>query len=311
MHFEKTSKNVHVCTHVYASLSEPIQLLPMSDVHFDSKHCNRVLLKQHLDKALKEGRRVSIYGDWFDIMGTKRDPRSSTNEVRHDYLQSGRSYLDLVVEDSYEFLKGYLPILDFISYGNHETAIVRHQETDPLDRLIFLLNQAGGKTVAKGAYWGFQVIRTRYATSRKVRYLLAYHHGYGGNAPRSKGMLKSQLDNRRYPDANLIVSGHTHQKWHDPSNISYRVDIKGHLKRFYSDTLVLGTYKQKADDDLGMGWEDEKGFEPASVGTWEVDIFLQAESSVTGERLNHIEKGRKTPKAKKNLVHRNRIVELR
>ena len=46
-----------------------------SDVRFDSARCYRESLKRHLDEAKKLGASISIFGDWFDAMQGRFDPR--------------------------------------------------------------------------------------------------------------------------------------------------------------------------------------------------------------------------------------------
>ena len=55
------------------------KFLLMSDIHIDSRKCDRALLKKHLDQAKAEGAGVFIFGDLFDAMQGKYDPRSAKN----------------------------------------------------------------------------------------------------------------------------------------------------------------------------------------------------------------------------------------
>lgn len=103
---------------------------------------------------------------------------------------------------------------------------------------------------------------------------IAYHHGKGGGAKRSKGILYSQLDAMEYPDANLIISGHDHNKIYDPSNVRRRLNYMKTLYT-YKDTvhwLKTGSYKKSADD---FGFEVEKGFNPKRLGGWFVNLTIK------------------------------------
>lgn len=264
----------------YTHNGKKLPLLLMSDVHFDSLKCDRESLTAHLDAIKEKNGKVIIVGDWFDVMGCYRDPRSKAADVDSRYIRKGRSYLDLVVEDSFEFLKPYVDNLLLMSYGNHETSILKHRDTDPLDRLIFLLNREG--KVLKGDYSGYIRLVLKWHNSRSSFYI-KYHHGKGGNAKRSKGILYSQIDAMQYPDANLIISGHDHNKIYDPSNVRERVDIKS--GRIYHDTihwLKLGSYKKSSMDN---GWEVEKGFLPKRMGGWFLDLDLIRDRSNGGDHL--------------------------
>jgi len=247
-----------------------LPLLIMSDVHFDSLKCDRDSLKKHLDQIKEADGQVIIIGDWFDVMGCHKDPRSKPEDIDPKYIQRGRSYLDLIVEDSAEFLLPYKRNMALITYGNHEVSILKYRDTDPLDRLIYLLNTQPGSPVHKGAYSGFIMCKGERAKKGGARqFNIAYHHGKGGNAKRSKGILYSQLDAMEYPDAHMIVSGHDHNKIYDPSNVRRRLSATG---KIYHDTvhwIKTGSYKFTAND---FGWGVEKGFMPTRMGGWFVDL---------------------------------------
>ena len=49
----------------------------------------------------------------------------------------------------------------------------------------------------------------------KRRFNIHYHHGYGGGAKRSKGILGADIDQKDFPDADIIVRGH------DPKSGTY------------------------------------------------------------------------------------------
>ena len=262
---EKLSSNVH-----RISATDKLPLLIVSDIHFDSLHCDRDSLKAHFDEIKENNGQIIVIGDWFDVMGCYKDPRTKSADINPAYIQRGRSYLDLVVEDSYEFLKPYKENLALMTYGNHETAVLKHRDTDPLERLIFLLNQTEG-TVHKGAYAGWLICNmNRKGSTSNVTFNINYHHGKGGNAKRSKGVLYSQLDAMEYPDADLIVSGHDHNKIYDPSNVRKRMNSR--TGKTYTDTvhwLKTGSYAMSPDD---FGFVVQKGFMGKRMGGWFCDL---------------------------------------
>ena len=256
--------------------------LHISDVHYDSAKCDRELLKKHLDQIKSCNGYVFIYGDWFDVMGCYQDPRSKAVDIDPKFIQKGQEYLNLIVEDSYEFLKPYVNHIAFISEGNHETEIKRRRDVDILSWLIRLLNDSGGNVI-KGRYSGWNEFVFYYKKGMDKRSILThYHHGYGGNAKRSKGMLDSQIATFQYPDADIIFRGHDHQKFHDPSNVRYRYN-KAHktVKTCASHYIKTGSYK----DGLGSGtsgWEVQKGFMPTKLGGWFIDFEYRKISDVGG-----------------------------
>ena len=58
--------------------------LLMSDNHHDSIYCNRDLETEHLEEAKRRNARVFIFGDFFDAMQGRFDPRRSMDELRKD-----------------------------------------------------------------------------------------------------------------------------------------------------------------------------------------------------------------------------------
>lgn len=243
---------------------QPVALL-LSDVHYDSVKCDRDMLKAHLDQALALKASVYVFGDWFDLMQGMYDPRRSYSGLRPEYKSI--TYLDDVINDAVDFLWPYREVLAMVARGNHETNIEKRLSTSPIDRLVGAL---GGGIVA-GPYSGWvQLTYKRNGPERGSTYdrMLHFHHGYGGNAPRSKGVLNVDLDQKEWPDADVIVSGHTHQKWHVPMSVER---INRHLN-VYDDTvhhLKLGSYKKL---DRFAGWEVEKGFQQPRLGGWWMDV---------------------------------------
>lgn len=261
MEIIQKTQNVHLLKHS----EKRLELFLASDIHFDSQDCHRELFKKHLKQIQEKEGYALFFGDLFDVMGAYKDPRSKNADVRSEYVSHERSYLDLVVEDCYEFLKPFKDNILFMGYGNHETAIQKHRDTDILDRLVFMMNQ-NGSSVMKGGYEGYLVFAYKSGT-HNGRKVLAYHHGHGG-AKRSKGVLNSQLDFMKYRDADIIVSGHCHNKIHDPSNVGYYLDQTYNIRHRDIDWLKLGSYKRN-DKNPGIGgWTVEKGFLPTKMGGW-------------------------------------------
>jgi predicted phosphodiesterase len=253
--------------------------LLLSDVHFDSVKCDRELLKDHLDKALAIGASVYCFGDWFDLMQGMYDPRRSYSGLRPEYKSI--TYLDDVINDAVEFLMPYKEVLAMFARGNHETNIEKRLSTSPIDRLVGAL---GGGIMA-GPYSGWVQLtynRMPNFTGTTLSQMLHFHHGYGGNAPRSKGVLNVDLDQKEWPDADVIVSGHTHQKWHVPMTVE-RITSFMHCYEATVHHLKLGSYKKL---DRFAGWEVEKGFQQPRLGGWWMDAEFRRQR--TGNEDNAI-----------------------
>jgi hypothetical protein len=269
--------NVH-CLELPINTQNDILTFHGSDIHFDSSYCQRDLLKKHLDIIKAANGYAFFYGDIFDVMGTFMDPRSKAQDIRPEYLKKGKPYLDAIVEDAFNFFKPYAENIVLMGEGNHETNITRRHDTNILDKLTFLLRTVGGIT-QKGGYAGYmKLIFKMGTTSKPVK--IAYHHGKGGNAERSKGILNSQMDAMIYSDADIIVSGHDHNKLHDPSNVSYYLDDNGKICMRRIDWLKLGNYKRNEAEPLMGGYEVEKGYLPKDVGGYFIKFSTRKEKGV-------------------------------
>lgn len=260
------SKNVHKVTfEEKGKLATRKKVLFCSDIHFDSPECDRELLKQHF----KEADVILIFGDFFDLMQGKFDPRRSYSDVLPQY--KGASYFDLVLQDAVKFLKPFANKIAMFGYGNHETSVISRCNTDPIKNLVALLNFTYKTNIMVGGYQGVVVYQTK-VKGKGNSCKIFYHHGSGGSAKRSKGMLDNQIDGFSYPDADIIVKGHNHSKWHDPSNVRLSLDQNFKLVHKAQHVLRLGTYKASKMDN---GWEVEKGFLPSKLGGWFINFRMR------------------------------------
>jgi len=263
-------------------MSDEIIILNISDVHFDSIKCERDLLHKHLLEAEKLGAFVLINGDWFDLMQGRYDPRGGKFEIRPEYKHA--NYLDMVINDSADYLSKF-DLQYFIGQGNHETNITKRLETNPSERLVERLKFMG-KDAHLGGYAGLLIFSLLNKSKDDVANnmmstKLFYHHGAGGNAPRSKGIMSTDIDQMQCPDADILTKGHDHNKWHLPVSVDkYRNDYRPYQSTVHH--LRSGSYKMK---DRLLGWEVEKGFRTPRLGGWWIGIKT-VRVSEDGSRLS-------------------------
>jgi hypothetical protein len=164
--------NVHIFTVPF----EQRKVLLLSDLHWDNPHCDRVLLKKHLDLALKGGNDVLLNGDTFCLMQGAYDPRKSKADIRPEH--NVNNYLDAVVNDAIEWFKPYAHIIKVVGYGNHETNIIKRQETDVIQRFVFGLNRECGTSIETGGYGGWIVYRFNDFKVTRKSFKIKYFHQY-------------------------------------------------------------------------------------------------------------------------------------
>ena len=259
------------------------EVLQISDVHYDSVTCDRELLTKHLKEAERRNALVFINGDWFDLMQGKWDPRGGYSGLRQEYKHS--DYLDRVIQDSAEYL-GKFNLQYVFALGNHETNIIKRMHTNPISALCLLLRSKGKECVEMG-YDGYVLYKFTDSISKDalshMNYLQYFHHGSGGNAPRSKGILSADIDQKDSPDADMITKGHDHNKWSYPSVVE-RVDKHGAIKNKTVWHLRTGSYQALPE----YGWAKEKKFGHPSLGGWFVTMTM-GRKRVDGKHIRMIE----------------------
>ena len=264
---EEIKRNIHK---VQFEHGEPATMLLISDVHFDSKKCDRKLLTKHFEEIRNRNGYVIVNGDWFDLMQGKYDPRGSKYDIRPEYNKG--DYIDSVIRDSAQWLAQWgVPI--FFGQGNHETNILRRLETNVLERLCEQLRSLGTMAYV-GGYSGWLIIQSkRIGNSSKpktMQTVVHYHHGSGGNAQRSKGILKADINQMQNPDADIIIRGHDHNKWYLPVTVQRLNGRYNEEKQSTVHHLQTGSYKLQGD--RFAGWETEKGFPVTRMGGWFLNI---------------------------------------
>ena len=263
---KEISRNVHTLK-VKVSANKPFHILQLSDIHIDSIKCDRKLFKAHLKEAEEKEALVFINGDLLDVMGCQKDPRSTYSDIRPEYLVT--NYLDAVIDDVVKILSKY-KVKYFIGQGNHETNIYQRMHTDVTKRVVEGL-KAKGIDATMGGYSGWVVYQLdRCGSLCAVKQF--YHHGYGGNAPRSKGILKVDINMKNHPDADIITTGHDHNNWYLPITVQ-RLSSRFKIRNSTVHNIDTGSYKKLGDGF--SGWATEKGFANPTLGGWWTELNIK------------------------------------
>jgi UDP-2,3-diacylglucosamine pyrophosphatase LpxH len=256
MELTKVTRNLHT---LELDRNET-RLAILSDLHWDNPKCDRDMLKRHLDYCLKESIPVMVVGDLFCLMQGKGDRRGNKSDIRPEH--NNAKYLDSVVETAVEWFSPYASILTVIGYGNHETAIIKHQETDLLQRFVDLMNYKNKSNIFTGGYGGWLVIKKNIRTNTSMSKNLKYFHGSGGGGIVTKGAINLTRALETYENMDVFVMGHIHEN-------SSRNDVRDALqyntgKHTYEliqkqiHLAITGTYKEEYVDGFG-GWHVERG----------------------------------------------------
>jgi hypothetical protein len=186
------------------------RILCTSDEHIDHTYTDRKLIKKHLEEAKVNNWPCIKMGDLFCAMQGKKDPRSSRVALQNVFNDK-EEYFDALVDYAYDFLLPYKDQYALQALGNHETSIISHNETHLLKRLVRRLNEVGSP-VQLGAYSGYLKLLFESKPGGKRKSInIKYLHGSGGSAPVTKGVIKTNRRAVSFPDANIVLSGHTHE----------------------------------------------------------------------------------------------------
>ena len=241
------------------------EIAMLSDLHWDNPKCDQDLLKKHLDYCKEENIPVMINGDMFCLMQGRGDNRRNKSDIRPEH--NNARYLDSVVETAVEWFTPYADILTVIGYGNHETAIIKWQETDILQRFVDLLNLKCHSNVQVGGYGGWIVIKmnnhSRIATTK-----IKYFHGSGGGGVVTKGALNLTRALELYEGCDVYTMGHIHE---NAARNDVRDALESNSKKGYSinhkpiHLMITGCYKEEYGDG-SKGWHVERGAPIKPIG---------------------------------------------
>ena len=268
MKIQKKAHNFHRYTFENNSRTASFDLLLTSDWHFDNPKTKRDLLFKHLDEAKQRNAKVIINGDMLCLMQGKYDPRKAKNAIRPEH--NGNDYLDLVINDTAQKMIPYAENILQINTGNHESSVSERAETNILMRLVERINTFANTDIQLGAYMGYINLNFKRGTAN-YPCNIAYDHGHWGGVV-TKGALAVTRHASIFPDADIVMSGHTHDAWimtHPRYVMNQHKGVVEVKKQYHVKT---GTYKEEFDS--GQGWAVEKIAMPKHLGSCWVKIFM-------------------------------------
>jgi hypothetical protein len=263
---EKLSRNIHRVTMLCET---PHQFewwgLLSSDRHHDNAHTDWDLERKHLDELKRRKGGCIDVGDHGCLMQGKFDLRADRSALREEY-QCG-DYLDAVVREAVKFYSPWADRFVTIGRGNHEQSILKRHEVDYTERVCAGLSAAGPCPVYSGGYGGYVLFRLVSRQGGSFSFRCRYFHGSGGGAFMSHGVLTTRRDASIYPDADLLISGHSHHHWIVPLARERLRQFLGNAEIVLDEQIHcrLGTYKDEHADGHS-GWSVERGLPPKGLG---------------------------------------------
>jgi len=256
MRVEKIAKNIH-----RIDLGFQGKLAILSDLHWDNPKCDWDKLKKHLNYCKENKIPVFINGDFFCLMQGKGDKRSNKSDIRPEHNNS--KYLDSIVETAVDWFTPYAEILTVIGYGNHETSVIKYQETDILQRFVDLLNHKCKTSVFTGGYGGWLLLNKQHAKTDKTNFIrtLKYFHGSGGGGVVTRGEINLTRALEMHEGFDVYCLGHIHENKATEvvrESVGYNMGKRKYEQIHKSIHLMItGTYKEEFGDG-SSGWHIER-----------------------------------------------------
>lgn len=210
---------LHICRPqtIACEAGDTVGLRLMSDLHLGAAHVDYSLIEKELAEARDHGDRVALNGDVFDLILTKDLKRYSPDTIL-PALQGRADLVNAAVDLAVVLLAPVAGQIDMIGMGNHEAQVLHRHDTDPLLMLVERLRRhvpaRSPHVIHYGGYGGFLDYRFRVGkrAARPQRFVLFYHHGWGGAAPVTKGMIDFNRKST-WADADAMWMGHKHNRW--------------------------------------------------------------------------------------------------
>jgi UDP-2,3-diacylglucosamine pyrophosphatase LpxH len=264
---KRVSRNVQEIRFQFPTRKTKQYILALSDIHFDNPSCNRDLLKEHLDEAKKRQAAICVFGDFHCCMQGGYDPRKSRGPGAIRPEDDYPDYFDRIITNAAKWWKPYAKNLVVVCPGNHETAILKRQEIDLIDRFAMKMRDMGGITAA-GGYGNFIRVYGNQHSSRFSTVIYS-HHGYGAGGAWSR-QTTAFLKYLEQVEADIYIAGHIHKKETFPVERAY-LNKSGNVRTKSIHFIRCGTYKNEFKDGAG-GWSIEKGIGPRPLGGYWIEF---------------------------------------
>ena len=249
-----------------AKAGQVIKLALFSDVHFDSPDCDRETLKKHLDYCLKDGRYILINGDFFDMIILGDRKRATPHHITNTDNQ-----LNVKLNEAYEFLKPYQNNILFFGRGNHEESIMKYNGLDVLEMLTTMLNMGSEHKILYGNYTIFLRFTFKGKNRIEYNYDINAHHGCGGSAPATKGMLDFGALAKGI-NADLIWLAHKHNSLVDYSAPVMHIDRNGDVILKNRQCVETPSYQKGRTIDYNANFAERFYNHTALSGFGEVNL---------------------------------------
>lgn len=205
-----------------ARASSVLKFAAISDGHADSPFFDEQAFISVMKAIQAEKRYVIINGDLFDSI-LRTDQKRGANHL----MEKTDDQINQKIKRVVALLKPFQENILFIARGNHESSTIKFNGVDLIDLTCEMLNAGSEHKIICGNYSNWIRINWYGANGKSVaHYDIFLHHGAGGQAPVSKGMI--DFDRLAGSvDADLVLTGHKHNAIIDYSHPIQKLTANG------------------------------------------------------------------------------------
>lgn len=248
--------------------------LLISDAHWDHPDCDRRAYDRAINEAVKRGAPIFYNGDTLCLMQTLSDRRATKGKTRPEHDE--QDYFRAIAIDFVESHRHAAKNIAWLGYGNHETAPLKHYSVDPIRMVADQCERLTGHRPAVGGYRGWLQFRVRRCNGVNTKTVRVYHHhGHGGGGPVTKGVIGTNRMNAYVDSADIIWTGHVHERWMVDTPI---ISLTRLGKEVIRDRWHLCTpgYKEEFAG-AKLGYHVQNGRPPKPTGAAWLHLWLERE----------------------------------
>lgn len=245
--------------------SDWIRLVFLGDVHIGNITTNEDLIHKCVNRIDKDKTAYWVdLGDRCDFINTK-DTRFELGALPKWVLNE---FPDIVGACSYRYSEFFKPIANkciATVSGNHEDAILKHQERDVYSEINRLLGIKSNLGVC-----GF--VRLKFKRARKTIWTLDMFLHHGASGGRSVGSSANFLSNMAKGfDADIYAMGHTHKKVVYSDRV-YGLNSVGNVEEKDRVFINVGSFMSGYVNADSSGYAEKRLLYPQAVGP--VELWL-------------------------------------
>lgn len=236
--------------------TKPFKIGLFSDLHIDSKDCNRDKLKADLKWAHENCDELLLNGDIFSCIL----PTDRKRFVRSQSMFDSDAQLNEIVRYVGDFLKPFADKINIAGLGNHETSVMKWNNYNPLQGLIDYLNYNPDSSIKLAGFKDY--IRYKFRSNDKGSchtFDILKFHGAGGSAPVTKGMIDLSRLGGTYL-ADLIWIGHKHTAIVNNSGVQIMVSSQNNIiEKSVTGIITPGYHKViEQKDHFDLSYSEER-----------------------------------------------------